>query len=120
MCLKMNFLEGLPRWFTWASIGLLDQCCEKGRAFQKSVKILSIVGDLNGLNGCWRAQHVSNHHRCFHVVANSPHQVASVLGCVTGFSFYGAILELLEFLSMEGGHYGRLITLNNLQQHDHR
>lgn len=87
MCLKMNFLEGLPRWFTWASIGLLDQCCEKGRAFQKSVKMLSIVGDLNCLNGCWRAQHVSNHHRCFHVVANSAHQVANVLGCVTGFSF---------------------------------
>lgn len=52
--------------------------------------MLSIVGDLNCLNGCWRAQHVSNHHvtnMCFHVVAKSPHQVANVLGYVTVFSF---------------------------------
>lgn len=33
--------------------------------------------DLN-LNGCWRTQSISNHHRCLRVEADSLHQLADV------------------------------------------
>lgn len=48
--------------------------------------------DLN-LNGCWRTQPISNHGRCLHVEAASPHQVADVsIRCVTVFVSYADVV----------------------------
>lgn len=69
--------------------GLLESCYEKGRVDIPEISGNVIIrGDFNYLNGYWRTQPISNHHRCFHVVGDSLHQVANVsVRCVTVFHF---------------------------------
>lgn len=69
--------------------GLLESCCEKGRVgIPEICGNVIIVGDFNYLNGYWRTQPISNHRRCFHVVADSLHQAANVsIRRVTVFCF---------------------------------
>lgn len=77
---------GLPLGFC---NGLLESCCEKGRVdIPEICGNFIVMGNFNYLNGYWRTPHISNYHRCLHVVADSLHQVANVsIRCVTVFWF---------------------------------
>lgn len=102
MCLKkIVFLKvckgGFPGLAQGFSNGLLEYCCEKGRIDIPEICGCYHRGDFNYLNGYWRTQPISNHHRCCHVIADSLHQVANVsIRCVTVFCFLWGCFGILR------------------------